>query len=212
MSTNYNQRLANGEITVPADSFNQNNDPNVQPNPVNISVGGVPQHWAGTAPISKRDMKTAGTPLGERKSPRVMRFDEYFSSINESHSDNSELAGLGFSPNFDLDISDEFEEEKEAQAAIDFVYMDGDSTVYVEDVTANLSDDFVGSVYIKLSNGDTLDFYYISSDNPNITPRAYLKINGENERVSIDTILGRKRTVIGSILDYYLVKFVKSNK
>ena len=51
MSTNYDQKLANGKITVPADSFNQNNDPNVQPNPVNISVGGVPQHWAGTAPI-----------------------------------------------------------------------------------------------------------------------------------------------------------------
>lgn len=80
MSTNHNSKLSTGKITVPASSFNQSTDPNVQPSPINVSVGGIPQHWLATAPISKRDMKTGSTPLRETGKPRVMRFNEYLNS------------------------------------------------------------------------------------------------------------------------------------
>ena len=80
MSTNHNNKLSTGKITVPADSFDQKRDPNVQPTPINVSIGGMPQHWLGTAPISKRDMKTNSTPIGEKSSTRVMRFNEYLNS------------------------------------------------------------------------------------------------------------------------------------
>lgn len=80
MSTNHNFKLSTGKVTVPASSFDQNDDPNVQPTPINVSIGGLPQHWLGTAPISKRDMKTASTPLGEKSGTKVMRFNEYLNS------------------------------------------------------------------------------------------------------------------------------------
>lgn len=80
MSKTHNTKLSTGKITIPADSFNQSSDPNVQPSPINVSVGGIPQHWLATAPISKRDMKTSSTPLGETSKPKVMRFNEYLNS------------------------------------------------------------------------------------------------------------------------------------
>jgi hypothetical protein len=80
MINNRNFKLSTGKITVPADSFSQSTDPNVQPTPINVSVGGLPQHWLGTAPISKRDMKTASTPLREKGATKVMRFNEYLNS------------------------------------------------------------------------------------------------------------------------------------
>lgn len=80
MSTLHNSKLSTGKVTVPASSFTQSNDPNVQPSPINVTIGGIPQHWLATAPLSKRDMKTASTPLGETRKPKVMRFNEYLNS------------------------------------------------------------------------------------------------------------------------------------
>jgi hypothetical protein len=80
MNTIPNNKLSTGKITVPAASFNQSNDPNVQPSPINVTIGGIPQHWLATAPLSKRDMKTGTTPLGEKAKVKVLRFNEYLNS------------------------------------------------------------------------------------------------------------------------------------
>lgn len=67
---------------VPADSFHQSNDPNVQPNPVNVTIGGIPQHWTSTAPISRRDIRRNITPLGiNPESPKILRFKEFTEAI-----------------------------------------------------------------------------------------------------------------------------------
>jgi hypothetical protein len=77
-TTNHKYKLSAGEITVPADSFNQRTDMNIQPSPIGITIGGAPNHWLNTAPLSKRDMKSNTTPLGANpKSHTILRFDEY---------------------------------------------------------------------------------------------------------------------------------------
>ena len=53
-----------GTYDIPADSFDQQIDPNVMPNPVNVPVGGLPSHWVTTQPYSRFDLKT--NPLSNR--------------------------------------------------------------------------------------------------------------------------------------------------
>ena len=70
-----------GEIAIPADSFDQETDPNVEPSTINTQVGGVPMHWTTSQPYSRRDLKT--NPLADRygrnPSPKktVKSFDEF---------------------------------------------------------------------------------------------------------------------------------------
>lgn len=53
-----------GTYDIPADSFNQEIDPNVMPNDVNVPVGGLPAHWTTSQPYSRLDLKT--NPLANR--------------------------------------------------------------------------------------------------------------------------------------------------
>lgn len=71
--------MSSGEVTVPADSFDKTkyNDPNVAPNPVNVTLGGNPQHWTASQPISRFDLKR------DTSMDRIYRFDEYCKKIEE---------------------------------------------------------------------------------------------------------------------------------
>ena len=83
MDNPHNNKMSSGEITVPASSFQQRTDMNIQPTAVNVAVGGLPQHWLNTAPYSKRDMTTNSTPTRVGSNPRVykvLRFNEYMES------------------------------------------------------------------------------------------------------------------------------------
>lgn len=84
MSTT-NTNMASGKLTVPADSFNQRDDMNIEPSIINLTAGGIPQHWLNTAPISKRDMKSGDTPLEaiSTTSSKIMTFAEYLNSSNQ---------------------------------------------------------------------------------------------------------------------------------
>ena len=76
----HNSKMSSGEVTVPASSFNQQTDRNIQPSPTGISMGGIPTHWLSSAPISRRDMTANTTPLGANpKVYKVLRFDEFHS-------------------------------------------------------------------------------------------------------------------------------------
>ena len=87
------QKLS-GEITeevgtydIPADSFNQQIDPNVMPNDINVQVGGLPAHWTTSQPYSRFDLKT--NPLANRygSSPTqkaVLSFDDFCKHEPES--------------------------------------------------------------------------------------------------------------------------------
>jgi hypothetical protein len=78
MKEQHNQRMSSGKVRVPASSFSQRTDMNIQPNPINISLGGIPQHWISTQPLSRRDMKTNNTPLKESpEGYKIMRFEEF---------------------------------------------------------------------------------------------------------------------------------------
>lgn len=80
MDTN-NNRMSTGKVTIPASSFNQRTDMNIEPSTINTTAGGVPQQWLNTAPISKRDMKTGDTPLESKtKEYKAMTFDEFINS------------------------------------------------------------------------------------------------------------------------------------
>ncbi len=77
--------MSNGEVSVPADSFDKskNLDPNVAPNPVNVTLGGNPQHWLNTAPISRFDLKR------DSGVDRILKFDEFKSSLEENSNKNT---------------------------------------------------------------------------------------------------------------------------
>jgi hypothetical protein len=71
--------------TVPAAAFTQSNDPNIQPNLINIHTGGIPNHWLATQPISRRDMKMNNTPgIGANpKTSKILTFTEFVDGIFE---------------------------------------------------------------------------------------------------------------------------------
>jgi hypothetical protein len=80
----HSSQMSTGEVTVPASSFKQQTDRNIQPSPINVSLGGIPMHWLSTAPMSRRDMKMNLTPTNftptvgaNPKSYKVMRFHEF---------------------------------------------------------------------------------------------------------------------------------------
>lgn len=78
-------KLASQTGTVPADSFKQSTDPNVQPNPVNVTIGGIPQHWGSTAPISRRDIRKNNTPLATGSEfPKILRFKEFTEELDHT--------------------------------------------------------------------------------------------------------------------------------
>lgn len=73
---------------VPADSFDQEQDYNVQPTPINYQMGGVPTHWVTSQPYSRWDLKT--NPWADRygmnpKSKPVKSFDEFFAKDSSDH-------------------------------------------------------------------------------------------------------------------------------
>jgi hypothetical protein len=74
----HSSKMSSGEVTVPASSFNQQTDRNIQPSPTGISMGGIPTHWLSSQPISRRDMTANTTPLGSNpRSYKVIRFEEF---------------------------------------------------------------------------------------------------------------------------------------
>jgi len=73
-------KMSSGEVTVPASSFNQQTDRNIQPSLTGMSIGGIPTHWLSSQPISRRDMTANTTPLGSNpRSYKVIRFEEFHS-------------------------------------------------------------------------------------------------------------------------------------
>lgn len=66
---------------IPADSFNQQTDPNTMPSNINTQVGGVPSHWGASQPYSRFDLRTgpAADRYGRNPSPKrkVKSFDEF---------------------------------------------------------------------------------------------------------------------------------------
>ena len=79
----HKQTMSNGAITVPADSFHQKTDMNIEPTPVNVQLGSIPKHWTNSEPISKRDLQTiAKYPVtGESiNQSKVLRFAEFESA------------------------------------------------------------------------------------------------------------------------------------
>jgi hypothetical protein len=76
--------------SIPAAAFTQSNDPNIQPSPINIHMGGIPNHWLATQPISRRDMKMNNTPgIGVNpKTHNVLTFSEFVDGIFEPGPDN----------------------------------------------------------------------------------------------------------------------------
>jgi hypothetical protein len=80
-----NPNMSNGEVTVPADSFDKTKhaDPNVAPSLVNVTLGGTPQHWLNSTPISRFDLKRdAGVG-------KILKFDEFKSTIEENLNKNT---------------------------------------------------------------------------------------------------------------------------
>lgn len=81
----HSKNMATGTGSIPAGSFSQSNDPNIQPTGINIQTGGIPNHWLATQPISRRDMKMNNTP-GIGVNPRinkVLTFEEFVDGIFE---------------------------------------------------------------------------------------------------------------------------------
>ena len=75
-----------GTYAIPADSFNQQIDPNIMPTDINTQVGGLPSHWVTTQPYSRFDLKT--NPIADRfglnpKSRPVKTFDEFCKEPNK---------------------------------------------------------------------------------------------------------------------------------
>ena len=66
---NTNDQMSNGAVNIPASSFSQRQDMNIQPNPINISFGSVPQQWTSSQPLTMSDLKG--------NSYRVLRFEEF---------------------------------------------------------------------------------------------------------------------------------------
>lgn len=73
-----------GEFAVPADSFSQSDDPNTQPSPINVQLGGIPGQWTNSQPYSRWDMTTSPTaqahgrnPIEPVKKKHVMSFNDY---------------------------------------------------------------------------------------------------------------------------------------
>jgi hypothetical protein len=80
----------NGEYSVPADSFNNQYDFNVQPSPISVNLGGIPGQWTNSQPYSRWDMTTnpiaqthGRNPVGPAKGNRVKTFDEYLETLNK---------------------------------------------------------------------------------------------------------------------------------
>ena len=78
--------MSNGEVGVPADSYDKSyqDDPNVAPNPVNVTMGGVPQQWTAANPISGFDLKR------DSGIDRILDFTEFHSNIG-SFNDDEEI-------------------------------------------------------------------------------------------------------------------------
>jgi hypothetical protein len=76
----HKSKMSSGEVTVPASSFNQQTDRNIQPSPTGISIGGIPTFWLSSQPISRRDMTANSTPIGSNpRIYKVIRFEEFHS-------------------------------------------------------------------------------------------------------------------------------------
>jgi hypothetical protein len=72
---------------IPADSFNQQIDPNIMPTDINTQVGGLPAHWTTSQPYSRFDLKT--NPLADRygrnpKSRAVKTFAEFCQGMDSN--------------------------------------------------------------------------------------------------------------------------------
>lgn len=73
---------ASGTYAIPANSFTAatNTNPNVQPSTISAGMGGIPNHWTNSQPISRWDfMTTQVTPVSEEQSTNrtVKTFNEF---------------------------------------------------------------------------------------------------------------------------------------
>ena len=74
----------NGTYSIPADSFNQSRDMNIQPSLINVQTGGIPRHWSPSTRYSRIDLKN--NQIAKSTSKIVKTFSEF---IEESQAINN---------------------------------------------------------------------------------------------------------------------------
>ncbi len=70
--------------SIPADSFNQARDMNIQPSLINVQTGGIPRHWSPSTRYSRIDLKN--NQIAKSTSKMVKTFSEF---IEESQAINN---------------------------------------------------------------------------------------------------------------------------
>ena len=78
--------MSNGGVNVPAEEYDKDNqsNPTPEPNPVNVTMGGVPQQWTASNPISGFDLKR------DSGIDRILGFEEFHANIG-SFDDDEEI-------------------------------------------------------------------------------------------------------------------------
>ena len=74
----------NGTYSIPADSFDQSRDMNIQPSLINVQTGGIPRHWLKNTRFSQIDFRNS--QISNNKSKMVKTFREF---IEESRAINN---------------------------------------------------------------------------------------------------------------------------
>ena len=74
----------NGTYSIPADSFDQSQDMNIQPSLINVQTGGIPRHWSPSTRYSRIDLKN--NQIAKSTSKMVKTFSEF---VEESQAINN---------------------------------------------------------------------------------------------------------------------------
>lgn len=74
---------ASGTYSVPADSFNQETDPNVSPTPISTNLGSIPTQWTNSAPYSRWDMNPSNNMTLFRRNPGELTKKKHVKSFSE---------------------------------------------------------------------------------------------------------------------------------
>jgi len=74
---------ASGTYSIPADSFNQETDPNVSPTPISTNLGAIPTQWTNSAPYSRWDLNPANNVTQFRRNPGELTKKKHVKSFAE---------------------------------------------------------------------------------------------------------------------------------
>ena len=103
MYEDYDNNMANGEVTIPAEGFDKTSavwtNPNIIPQPVDANDATAPSQWTTSNPISKWDLKGESTT---GQTYKAMTFDDWL-----------KLGEDGVEPIETQEVTEEIEEEPE---------------------------------------------------------------------------------------------------